>query len=77
MSRVNASITTVRLSCAGRIEIVSAHEEKMHGLDALLRHLETNADGGFRQRMKDKTAQVAVVSVWRLKIESMTGKQGK
>lgn len=60
----------------GKMTVVEGLEEKKHGLDILLHHLEEEPDRVKKKLLKDDTSYAAL-GVLKLEISRITGKQGQ
>ena len=60
----------------GQLVHVDGLEEKKHGMDVMLRHLEDDPDAVKKRSLKDDQAY-ARAAILRLDIEEMTGKAGR
>jgi len=60
----------------GKMSLVAGLEEKKHGMEVMLRHLEENPDIVKKRSLQDDEAY-GRAAILRLDIESMTGKAGR
>ena len=59
----------------GKLALIHNIDEKLHGLDVLFTHLETNPEN-FRNKMLADATRINQVAILRLDISEITGKEG-
>ena len=60
----------------GRIEIIQEQDEKQKGLNVLIEHLEDEPET-VKAKLPEKQKLFNAMNIWKLKIEEITGKEGR